>query len=265
MLPVIEATPRVERRAPRAAHWTTAASVVVRSILFNAAFYLTLAIYLIIALPTLLLSRRALFVLVNSWARTNLRLLKITCGISVEWRGREKIPHGPLIVAAKHQSLWETFALIPLFADPTFIVKRELMWIPLFGWYVWKADMIPIDRRRGAQAIVRMTQRARFEAARGRQIIIFPEGTRRAAGAPPAYKQGVSRLYAATGAPCLPIALNSGLVWPRRSFRRYPGVVRVEILEPIPPGLDPGQFFDRLRNDIETATARLIAEGKETS
>jgi len=265
MLPVIEVTPKVDGRAPHAARWIPAAFLVLRSILFNAAFYLTLAIYLIIALPTLLMPRHALFIFVRSWARTNLRLLKITCGISVEWRGLEKIPQGPLIVAAKHQSLWETFALIPLFADPTFIVKRELMWIPVFGWYVWKADMIPIDRRRASQAIVTMTQRARSEAARGRQIIIFPEGTRRAAGAPPAYKHGVSRLYAATGAPCLPIALNSGLVWPRRSFRRYPGVVRVEILDPIPPGLDPKRFFDRLRNDIETATARLLAQGKETS
>src|SRR5205814_2228485 len=167
--------------------------------------------------------------------------------IEVEWRGLEKIPAGALIVAAKHQSIWETFALIPLFADPTFIVKRELMWIPVFGWCMRRADMISVDRGAGSQALFAMTERAKFEIGRGRQIIIFPEGTRRATGAAPAYKFGVAKLYAATGATCLPIALNSGLVWPRRSFLRYPGVVRVEILDPIPPGLPADAFVARIK------------------
>jgi len=130
---------------------------------------------------------------------------------------------------------------------------------------MWRADMISVDRGAGSQALFAMTERAKFEIGRGRQIIIFPEGTRRAAGAPPAYKFGVAKLYAATGAPCLPVALNSGLVWPRRSFLRHPGVVRVEILDPIPPGLAPDAFLARLQHEIETATARLIAEGEQTS
>jgi 1-acyl-sn-glycerol-3-phosphate acyltransferase len=262
-LPVIEVTPRADGFSALAPRWIPAVSVVLRSILFNVAFYLTLVIYLLAELPALLFSRHAVLAVAKSWGRTNLRLLKATCGISVEWRGLDKIPQGPLIVAAKHQSVWETFALLPLFADPTFIVKRELMWIPLFGWCLWRAGMISIDRGKGSQAIAAMTERAKLEIGRGRQIIIFPEGTRRAAGAAPAYKYGVAKLYAATGAPCLPVALNSGLLWPRRSFRRHPGVVRVEILDPIPPGLDAEQFFVRLQNEIETATARLVAEGKE--
>ena len=199
----------------------------------------------------------------KAWGRSNLRLLRAICGIEVEWHGLERIPPGALIVAAKHQSIWETFALIPLFADPTFIVKRELMWIPVFGWCMWRADMIPVDRGAGSQAMFAMIDRAKFEIGRGRQIIIFPEGTRRAAGAAPAYKFGVAKLYTATGAPCLPIALNSGLVWPRRSFLRYPGVVRVEILDPIPPGLPAEAFFARLQHDVETATARLLTQGEE--
>ena len=236
-----------------------------RSILFNVAFYLTLMIYLVIAFLALPFPRHAMLGVAKAWGRSNLRLLRAICGIEVEWHGLERIPPGALIVAAKHQSIWETFALIPLFADPTFIVKRELMWIPVFGWCMWRADMIPVDRGAGSQAMFAMTDRAKFEIGRGRQIIIFPEGTRRATGAAPAYKFGVAKLYAATGAPCLPIALNSGLVWPRRSFLRYPGVVRVEILDPIPPGLPADAFFARLQQEIETETARVLAEGRESS
>ena len=153
----------------------------------------------------------------------------------------------------------ETFALLLLFDDPAYIAKRELMWIPLFGWYLAKARMIPVDRGARAQALTALTRRVRAEVKRGRQVIIFPEGTRRAPGASPAYKHGVAHMYAETGVPCLPVALNSGLVWGRRSFRRYPGTVTFEILDPIPPGLDKDAMLARLRHDIETATARLVA------
>jgi len=151
---------------------------------------------------------------------------------------------------------------VPLFDDFAFIVKRELMWLPFFGWYMAKAGMIPVDRGKGSEALAAMTARARTELARGRQIIIFPEGTRRPAGAEPKYKFGVARLYADTGAPCVPIALNSGLFWPRRSFLRFPGTIRVEVLDPIAPGLDPQAFFARLQDVVESATARLIAQGE---
>jgi 1-acyl-sn-glycerol-3-phosphate acyltransferase len=235
--------------------------ILVRSVLFNILFYLNLLIYLIAAIPTYFLPYRVLVAVAKSWGRSNLRLLRLVCGIDVAWIGLEKIPRGPLIIAAKHQSSWETFALLTLFDDPTFIVKRELMWIPLFGWYIWKARMIPVDRGARTQALVAMTERARVQLEGNRQLVIFPEGTRRAPGAEPAYKFGVAHLYAETGAPCLPVALNSGLVWPRRKFLRHPGTVRVEILDPIPPGLERAQFFERLKQDIEGATARLVATG----
>jgi 1-acyl-sn-glycerol-3-phosphate acyltransferase len=121
--------------------------------------------------------------------------------------------------------------------------------------------MVPVDRSAGSQALVDMTERARVELADGRQLIIFPEGTRRPAGAEPRYKFGVAHLYAAAGAPCLPVALNSGLFWPRRSIRLRPGTVIVEILDPIAPGLDKDAFFKRLQHEVETATARLLAQG----
>ena len=235
--------------------------ILLRSILFNILFYLNLLAYLVAAIPTYFLPYRVLVAVAKSWGRSNLRLLRLVCGIDVAWIGLEKIPRGPLIDAAKHQSSWETFALLTLFDDPTFIVKRELMWIPLFGWYIWKARMIPVDRGARTQALVAMTERARVQLEGNRQLVIFPEGTRRAPGAEPAYKFGVAHLYAETGAPCLPVALNSGLVWPRRKFLRHPGTVRVEILDPIAPGLERAQFFERLKQDIEEATARLVAAG----
>lgn len=237
--------------------------LIVRSIIFNVLFYLNLIAHLIAALPTLVMTRHAVIAVAKSWGYTNIWLLKAICDIKVEYVGREKIPAGAMIVAAKHQSVLETFALIPLFADPAFIVKRELMWIPVFGWYIWKADMIPVDRGARTQALNAMSERAKTELARGRQLIIFPEGTRRAPGAEPAYKYGVVQLYAAIGVPCLPVALNSGVVWRRRSFKRYPGTVRIEILDPIPPGLDKRAFFDRLKSDIEGTTDRLVAAGEQ--
>lgn len=236
--------------------------IFVRSVIFNVLFYLNTLFLLILALPTFFLPYRAIIWVATTWGRINLVLLRVIVGVRVEVRGAEKIPKGPLLVAAKHQSAWETFALLPLFDNPVFIVKRELQWIPIFGWLMVKGRMVPVDRSAGAQALNAMAERARIELADNRQLIIFPEGTRRPAGAEPRYKFGVAHLYAAEGVPCVPVALNSGLFWPRRSLRRIPGTVVVEILDPIPPGLDKTAFFKRLQSDIETATARLIDEGR---
>jgi 1-acyl-sn-glycerol-3-phosphate acyltransferase len=239
--------------------------IVVRSIVFNVLFYLNTALWLIIALPTFFMPYRAILAVATAWGRSNLVLLRVVAGIDCEIRGREKLPKGPIIVAPKHQSAWETFALLPLFDNPVFIVKRELQWIPIFGWLMIKGRMVPVNRGAGSQALAAMIERARIELAQGRQLVIFPEGTRRPAGAEPRYKFGVAHLYAAEGVPCVPIALNSGLFWPRRSIRLRPGTVLVEILDPIQPGLDKDAFFKRLQHDLETATARLIAEAKVTT
>ena len=237
-------------------------SVIVRSVIFNVLFYLNLLLHFIAAVPTLVLPRRAILKVATFWGRTNLWLLRVICDIKFEYRGVENITPGPLLVASKHQSLWETFALLPLFGDPAFILKRELLWIPFFGWYAWKAGMIPVNRGKRSQALADMTVCGLEELARGRQIVIFPEGTRRAPGAEPNYKYGIVHLYAETATTCLPIALNSGLFWPRRSFLRYPGTIMVEVLEPIAPGLDKKTFAEQLTQEIETATARLVAEGE---
>lgn len=233
-----------------------------RSILFNVLFYLNTIVHILLAMPTMLLPRQAIMALVRSWGRVNLWLLKATCGIKVEWRGLEKLPKGPYILASKHQSVWETFALELHVPDPTFILKRELMWIPMFGWCIWKSDMIPIDRGARAKALPLMIARAKEKLAQGRQIIIFPEGTRRAPGAEPVYKAGAAYLYEECGTTCVPVALNSGLFWPRRQVRRRPGTVIVEILDPIPPGLTRAECLERMQAAIEPATARLVEEGR---
>ena len=236
--------------------------MIARSALFHVLFYLNLLAYMLVALPTLLLPHRFLIELAKSWGRTSVWLSRVVCGIRAEFTGLDKIPRGACIVAAKHQSTFETFALLPLFADPTFILKRELMWIPVFGWYTWKGGMIPVDRKAQARALSAMTAHARRALAQGRQIVIFPEGTRRPPGAEPQYKFGVAHIYAETDAVCIPIALNSGLFWPRRRMRKLPGTIRIEILDRIQPGLDKDAFMARLQGAIEQATARLVAEGE---
>ena len=238
--------------------------LIARSLLFNALFYLNLLVQMIVALPVLALPHRIHLAFIRSYCRTSLWLLRIVCGTRVAWRGLEKIPQGPCIVACKHQSTWETFALYAAFDDPTYVLKRELMWIPLFGWHMRKAGLIPVDRGAGLSALSRMTVRARTELGRGRQVVIFPEGTRRPLGAEPAYKPGVAYLYAKAGVACVPIALNSGLFWPRRSLIRFPGTILVEVLDPIPPGLDSRAFLARLQTAIEEASARLLRESAIT-
>jgi 1-acyl-sn-glycerol-3-phosphate acyltransferase len=235
--------------------------ILLRSILFTILFYLNVVLHLLIAMPAAAVSPQAVIGVAKQWGRVNLWLLRNVCGLGVEWRGLEKIPPGGLIVASKHQSAWETFALLTILEDPIFVLKRELMWIPVFGWCMRKAGMIPVDRGAGRAALSGMTERVRNSLADGRQIIIFPEGTRRPPGAPPKYKVGVAFVYEDCAAPCVPIALNSGLYWPRRRLLRFPGKVRVEVLDPIPPGLDRRAFFTDLEQTLEAATALLIAEG----
>ena len=237
--------------------------IYIRSALFNILFYLNMIILMIIGLPTMLFGRRAILALAKTWAASSLWLLKIICGISVEFRGTQHIPSGGLIIAAKHQSVWETFALLLHFDDFTFILKRELTWIPFFGWYTIRAEQIAIDRSSGRSALSQVTSRSRDITAAGRQVFIFPEGTRRPPGAEPLYKFGVAHVYASSNVPCLPVALNSGLYWPRRTFLRRPGVVLVEFLDPIAPGMGRDEFFAVLQDRLESATNKLIAEAVE--
>lgn len=239
---------------------------VIRSLLFNLAFYITTTVMLIIgAIPFLMMSQRTAINYGRLWGRICGFLLRTIGGIAIEIRGRENIPAGAAIVAAKHQSALETFALLPPLSFPTVVIKNELKWIPLFGLYTTTSGMIQVKRGGGATALRAMVERSREELAKGRQIVIFPEGTRRSPGAPPDYHYGVARLYKALDVQVVPVALNSGLFWPRRSLWRHPGVVVIEFLPPIEPGLDTRTFATRLSETIEAGSDRLLAEAAATA
>lgn len=235
--------------------------VALRSLAYNILFYLTMIGTLVVATPVyFFLPHSGNMAVVRFWSRTAVFLLERVCGLKMELRGVENIPPGGVIIAAKHQSLWETFALVPLLRDPCYVIKAQLFYVPVWGWWAWKAGMIRVDRGSGSAALRQIEKGARRELARGRRIMIFPEGTRVAPGAPPDYRFGVTHLYAALNVPVVPVALNSGLYWPRRRFLRHPGTIVVEFLPPIEPGLGKRAFAARLVADIEGASDRLLIE-----
>ena len=238
-------------------------SVFVRSLIYNILFYLNLAFWVLLGIPTYAMPRWGVVWIAQNWGKTSIWLMRLVCNTKVDYRGLEKIPKGPLIVAAKHQSAWETFAMLQFFEQPLYILKRELRWLPLFGWYLVKANMIGVNRGAGGRGLLEMFKRARDEVRRGRQLIIFPEGTRMPVDAPPSYKSGVSQIYVGCAVTCIPVALNSGMFWPRRSFMRYPGTLVVEFLDPIPPCLPREEFTERVSTAIEEATARLVNDARE--
>ena len=238
--------------------------IYLRSAVFNIAFYLNLVLFLVLGSGFYLTPRKWSIRALQAWARTSLLLQRLLVGTKMEVRGREHIPEGACLVAGKHQSMWETFAILPLLDDPAVVLKKELSYIPFFGWFIHKFRMIPVERSAGTQALRKLTARAEQEIAAGRQVVIMPEGTRRSPGDPPAYKPGAAALYSKLGVPCVPFALNSGLFWPRRQFIRKPGTIIVSFLPPIAPGLDRKSFQSRLEAAIETETVKLVAEGRAT-
>jgi 1-acyl-sn-glycerol-3-phosphate acyltransferase len=170
-------------------------SIFLRSLIYNVLFYLVLVFWVILGIPTFLMPRWAIMNIARYWARSSIWLMRVICNTRVEYRGLEKIPKGPLIVASKHQSMWETFALLQFFDQPLFILKRELTLDSAFGWYLIKSNMIGVDRRAGGRALLKMARRAGEEVRRGRQLIIFPEGTRTPVGAPPQPTRPASRRF----------------------------------------------------------------------
>jgi 1-acyl-sn-glycerol-3-phosphate acyltransferase len=234
--------------------------VTLRSLLFNFLFYVNMVVLMVLGLPAMLGGRRAVFALARLWGTISVWLLETICGLRLEYRGVANIPPGAIIIAAKHQSFLETFALLKYAPDFAIILKRQLTFIPLFGLYLVVSKQIAIDRARGRQALHQIAAATKPVLAAGRQVFIYPEGTRRPPGAPPRYKHGVAALYAETGASCLPVAVNTGLFWRRRSFLRRPGVAVIEYLPPIPPGLGRTEFAAQLQDSIEKACDRLNAE-----
>lgn len=233
-----------------------------RSLVFNVVFYINLVLFLVLGSEFFFTPRKWSIRALQAWGKSALWWMRILCGTHIEVRGIEHIPQGAALVAGKHQSFWETFAILPCLDDPAMVLKKELSYIPFFGWFIHKFKMIAVERSAGSAALKALVSRAKEEAARGRQIVIMPEGTRRPVDAPPDYKPGAAALYTGLGLPCVPFALNSGLFWPRRKFLRRAGTVIIEFLPPIPAGLPRKVFQARLQEAIETATARLVAEAR---
>ena len=232
-----------------------------RALAFNIAFFGVTAVLGVAALPLLLAPRRTAMRFGRFWAQCVLALLKAIVGLDGEIRGIEHLPPGACLIAMKHQSAWDALILPVVLGDPAVVIKRELLWLPFYGWYAARAGSITIDRRGGAGALRRMVAAAREVVGAARPIVIFPEGTRTAPGQRLTYQPGVAALYQALSIPLVPAAVNSGLYWGRRSFVKRPGRIILAFLEPIPPGRPRRQVMAELETRIENATAALEREG----
>ncbi len=232
--------------------------LVMRSFLLNLAFYGWTALLCVVCLGALVLPRKSLFACMRLWLGGLHTIEHSVGGIRATIVGYEHLPPKPYIVAAKHQSAWETFTLARLLDQPAIVLKAELMRLPLWGWYASRAGMIPVDRAGRRRALTRMLRAARQAADEGRALVIFPQGTRVAPGAKAPYHVGVAALYQALALPVVPVAVNSGRLWPKNSFLKRPGVVTLAFLPPIPPGLPRTVFMERLETTLESASARLL-------
>ena len=239
---------------------STKFALYLRSALFYPILYINWALFLIFGMWLLLAPRRWAMAALALHGDATVWLLRIICGTKMEVRGHEKLLPGPVIVAAKHQAAWETFALISLMRDPALVMKAELLSVPIYGRFCRKFELIPIQRQLGAAALRQMVREARTRAAQDREIVIFPEGTRKTPGDAPDYKPGIVFLYQDLEVPVCPLALNSGMFWPRHSFLRYPGTIVAEFLDPIPSGLPRQEFMQKLQSAIERASNGLCLE-----
>jgi 1-acyl-sn-glycerol-3-phosphate acyltransferase len=234
----------------------------IRTAIFYVLFIGNTTICAILAGTVGLLAERTRFgwAIAKYWCASSLVLLRVICGVRTEVTGEENIPPGGCIIGSKHQSDWDIFAIFPHLGRPAYIAKKELMRIPFFGWAAHSLDCIEIDRKKGAEAIPQMIAQAQAAADRGCRIVIYPEGTRKAALAPADYRQGIARMYSALNVPVVPVALNSGLYWGRNSGIIWPGTAKARFLPPIEPGLAPSVFMARLQSVIEAESNRLSLE-----
>ncbi|HET6620490.1 MAG TPA: lysophospholipid acyltransferase family protein [Dongiaceae bacterium] len=229
-----------------------------RSLLFNLAYFLWSVFMHVVCLPLLLAPASWVWAAGHRWIDGTLFLLRVLCGLGARELGLENLPKGPAIVAAKHQSAWETLFLSRRLGRPAFVLKRELLGIPLFGWFIRKVGMVAVDRAGKAAALKRMVRDANQALGQGRRIVIFPEGTRVAPGTHRPYQPGIAALYGQLNVPVVPVALNSGLYWGRKAWVKKPGRILIEYLPPIPPGLDRKAFMAELEHRLEPAANALL-------
>lgn len=229
----------------------------IRSLLFNLVFFVATALTVLLGLPLLAAPQSWMVRYVRVWAKLVLATLRVLCGIKVAVLGRENLPDGPCVIAAKHQSAFDTIIWTALLPAPVYVMKKELLSIPLWATLAQRCGHIAVDRAAGASALRGMVKDAKAVIATGRPIVIFPEGTRAAPGARLPYQPGVMAL-AALGVPLVPVATDSGLLWGRRAFQKRPGTITLSILPPLSPGRDRHALLDQLRDGIEAETDRLV-------
>ncbi len=234
--------------------------IFLKSVLFNILFYTWTAFCSLFFLPVLLLPRGYILKLAKFWINSVVLICKYAVGLEYKIIGQEKLTQRPLLYAVKHQSAWETFIFYELLIGPSVVLKKELLWIPFFGWYLKKLGVIPLSRSKtkGRKDLNKLVRSANRATSQGQPIVIFPEGTRSLPTQKGVYHSGIASLYLHLNIPVVPIAHNAGLFWPRRGFLKYPGTITIEILDPIEPGLSRLEFMRILEEKIEAKTQELV-------
>jgi 1-acyl-sn-glycerol-3-phosphate acyltransferase len=239
----------------------------IRSLAFNFVFFAWAFISSILFIPFFILSSKAAQKIGSAWAKPCLFFAHIFCGIKYEVRGRENIqtpPHNPAVIyASKHQSAWDTIIFLTLLPNMAYVLKKELLRLPFWGWYLWRMKMIAVDRGAGASSIKQLVRDGKMALSGSRPIVIFPEGTRTKPNASPDYHAGITAMYSTLNVPVVPVALNSGVYWGKNAFFKKSGTIIIEFLSPIPAGLSKKEFAERLQHDIETASNQLIQESEK--
>ncbi len=241
---------------------TITPALFLRSLTFNLTFFAWAFVSSIIFIPLFIISPKTALMAGKPWAEGCLLLARIFCGIKYEIRGKENIGNTPVIYASKHQSAWDTIIYLTIFPNVAYVLKKELLRLPFWGWYLWRMEMIAIDRSAGASSLKQMLRDSKTVLGKGRPIVIFPEGTRTKPNSQPDYQSGITAMYSALNVPVVPVALNSGVYWGKNAFFKKSGTIIIEFLPQIPAGLAKKEFIERLQNDIETITTKLMKEDK---
>lgn len=237
--------------------------IFLRSLLFQILLYAWTVVLCPLALPVFFGPYRWVVGVARLWLKGCMTLLRVCCDLRFEVRGRERLPDGAFFIAAKHQSMWDTMVFHLLVSDPAYILKQELLRVPVYGWFLRRHRMIAIDRNGGGRTLKSMVAATRECLDQGRTPVIFPEGTRMPPGKCGAYHAGVTFLYMSLNVPVVPVALNSGLFWGRLKFLKMPGTITIEFLPPLEPGLNRNHFTQLLRETVEEASERLRLEALE--
>ena len=242
---------------PSRAGWVGTGLLYLRGVVFAVLFNLSLLVQGLVGVPLLLFPIGVVRSYALSWLWLQFWLLRVICRLEFRVLGAENIPEQVVIFASKHQSAWETFVFLYLAKNPAYILKKELFWVPFYGWWGIKMRMIGVDRGGHASALRKLLSDARMALESGRHLVIFPQGTRTPAGSGKPYQPGIYAIYRDSQVPVVPVALDSGDYWPKRSLLRYPGTITLSFLPPIAPGLGRAEFMNRLEQAIEAESLRL--------